>query len=156
MSMENKIYDTVIIGSGPAGLTAAIYTVRADLKTLVIGGGEPGGQLIVTTLVENWPGFAKGINGPELMMNMQEQVKNLGGEIRQGEVEKIEKTSEGFEVVLSGEERIKTKSVVVTTGAGARWLGLPKEKELIGRGVSGCATCDGMFYRDKIVAMVGG
>jgi thioredoxin reductase (NADPH) len=154
--MEENIYDTVIIGSGPAGLTAAIYTVRADLKTLVIAGKEPGGQLVITSLVENWPGFVDGINGPELMRNMQEQVKKLGGEIRHGEVIKIEKTERGFEVILTGEEKIKAKSVIAATGAGARWLGLPKEKELIGRGVSGCATCDGMFYRDKVVAMVGG
>ncbi len=156
MFMESLNYDTVIIGSGPAGLTAAIYNARADLKTLVIAGAEPGGQLVIATLVENWPGFAKGINGPELMMNMQEQVKNLGGEVKQGEVERIEKINEGFEVMLAGEERIRTKSVIVATGAGARWLGLPNEKELIGKGVSGCATCDGMFYKDKVVAMVGG
>jgi len=155
MGMENKIWDTVIIGSGPSGLTAAIYNIRADLKTLVIGGPEPGGQLIVTTLVENWPGLAKGINGPELMTNMQEQVKNLGGEIKNGEVKGVEKTDDGFEVEV-GEEKITTKSVIVATGAGARWLGLPKEKKLIGKGVSGCATCDGMFFKDKIIAMVGG
>ncbi|MBU3935056.1 thioredoxin-disulfide reductase [Patescibacteria group bacterium] len=150
------MYDTVIIGSGPGGLTAAIYTVRADLKTLVIAGKEAGGQLVITTLVENWPGFPEGIHGPELMKNMQKQVSNLGGEIRQGEVEKVEKINEGFGVVLTGGERVEAKSVIVATGAGARWLGLPNEKELIGKGVSGCATCDGMFYRDKVVAMVGG
>jgi len=154
--MEENIYDTIIIGSGPAGLTAAIYTVRADLKTLVIAGKEAGGQLVITTLVENWPGFPEGIHGPELMNNMQKQVTNLGGEIKQGQVEKIEKTGKNFEIILSGGEKLETKSVIVATGAGARWLGLPKEKELIGKGVSGCATCDGMFYRDKVVAMVGG
>jgi len=154
--MKEQIYDTVIIGSGPAGLTAAIYNVRADLKVLVIAGEEPGGQLIITTLVENWPGFTDGINGAELMTRMQEQVKNLGGEIRSGQVKKIEKDNGGFKVETMEGEKVKTRAVIVVTGAGARWLGLEKEKELIGKGVSGCATCDGMFFKDKMVAMVGG
>ena len=149
----SEIYDTVIIGSGPAGLTAAIYNVRAGLKTIVIGGNIPGGQLTITTLVENWPGFPTGIGGLKLMMDMREQVKNLGVEVKDGLVKNI-KT--GFEVILESGEILKTKAVIVAVGAGARWLTLPKEKELIGKGISGCATCDGNFFRDKTVAVVGG
>ena len=160
MTENNQIYDTVIIGSGPAGLTAAIYNVRAELKTVVIAGNTPGGQLTVTTLIENWPGFPDGIGGTKLMMDMQQQVKNLGVEIKYGNVIKIdsrnEKLDSRFEIRLDNNEILKTKAVIVATGAGARWLGLPKEKELIGRGISGCATCDGMFFRDKEVAVVGG
>lgn len=160
MQGNNQIYDTVIIGSGPAGLTAAIYNVRAELKTVVIAGNTPGGQLTVTTLIENWPGFPDGIGGTKLMMDMQQQVKNLGVEIKYGNVIKIdsrnEKLDSRFEIRLDNSEILKTRAVIVATGAGARWLGLPKEKELIGRGISGCATCDGMFFRDKEVAVVGG
>jgi thioredoxin reductase (NADPH) len=151
--MEDEIYDTVIIGSGPAGLTAAIYNIRSSLKTVVVTGNVPGGQLTITTLVENWPGFPTGIGGLKLMMDMREQAKNLGVEIKNGLVKNI-KT--GFEVTLDGDEILKTKAVIVAVGAGARWLGLPKEKELIGKGVSGCATCDGNFFRGKEVAVVGG
>jgi len=149
----NEIYDTVIIGSGPAGLTAAIYNLRSDLKTVVIAGNQPGGQLTITTMVGNYPGFPNGTGGIKLMMDMQAQVKNLGGEIRQGIVKGIKP---GFEIELENGEILKTKAVIVATGAGARWLGIPKEKELIGRGISGCATCDGMFFKDKTVAIVGG
>lgn len=152
--MEN-IYDTVIIGSGPAGLTAAIYNIRAALKTVVIAGDQPGGQLTITTLVANYPGFPNGIGGTKLMMDTQAQFKNLGGEILNGKVKKI-LNSKIFEVELDNGEVLKTKAVIVATGAGAKWLGLPKEKELIGRGISGCATCDGMFFKDKTVAIIGG
>lgn len=153
MDENNQIYDTIIIGSGPAGLTAAIYNVRAELKTIVIAGNIPGGQLTITTTVDNFPGFPNGTGGIKLMMDMQQQVKNLGVEIKYGNVAKI---NEGFEVTLDNGEILKTKAIIIATGAEARWLGLPKEKELIGRGISGCATCDGMFFRDKIVAVVGG
>jgi thioredoxin reductase (NADPH) len=153
--MTEQIFDTVIIGSGPAGLTAAIYNVRANLKTIVLGGDQPGGQLTLTTYVDNYPGFAKGIGGIKLMMDMQEQVKNLGVEIRSGIVKAIVK-KDMFEIELVDGQGLKTKAVIVTTGAKARWLGLPKEQELIGKGVSACATCDGMFFRDKVVAVVGG
>jgi thioredoxin reductase (NADPH) len=153
MINNNQTYDTVIIGSGPAGLTAAIYNVRADLKTVVISGNVPGGQLTVTTIIDNWPGFPSGTGGMKLMVDMQEQVKNFGVEIKNGNVKNIKA---GFEVELDNGEILKTKAVIIATGAGARWLELPKEKELIGRGISGCATCDGMFFRDKEVAIVGG
>jgi thioredoxin reductase (NADPH) len=157
---ENKqILDTLIIGSGPAGLTAAIYNSRANLKTIVIAGNQPGGQLTLTTLVDNYPGFPTGVGGLKLMMDMQQQVKNLGVEIKQGIVKEIKKISgeiNGFGVVLENGEEIETKSVIVATGAAVKWLGLPGEKELIGRGVSGCATCDGMFFRGKTVSVVVG
>jgi len=154
---EQNVYETVIVGSGPAGLTAAIYTVRAQLKTLVIAGNQPGGQLTITTVVENFPGFVDGIGGVKLMMDMMAQVKKLGAETRQGLVKTINKDEKNiFEIELEDGNKIKTRTIIVATGAGARWLGLPKEKELIGRGVSGCATCDGIFFKDKVVAMVGG
>lgn len=152
------IYDTIAIGSGPAGLTAAIYNVRANLKTLVLGGDQPGGQLTMTTFVENYPGFASGIGGLKLMMDMQAQVKNLGVEIKSALVEKIDYSNESktFDLKLFGGDTLTTKAVLVATGAKAKWLGLPNEKELIGKGVSACATCDGMFFRDKTVVVVGG
>ena len=163
MTMNNRIYDTVVVGSGPGGLTAAIYNIRANLKTVVIAGDHPGGQLTITTVVENYPGFADGIGGTKLMMDMMQQLKNLGGEIINERVVsiKIEKGGivmpfvQGFTVELGSGKKIETKAVIVATGARARWLDIG-EKELIGKGVSGCATCDGMFFRDKTVAVVGG
>lgn len=153
-SMEEKIiYDCIIIGSGPAGLTAAIYNARADIKTIVIAGNQPGGQLTITPMVDNYPGFPNGIGGFKLMMDIQNQVKNFGIEIRQGIVKNI---TNNFTIELENSEIMETKSVIVATGAGVKWLGLPREKELIGHGVSSCATCDGMFFRDKTVAVVGG
>jgi thioredoxin reductase (NADPH) len=154
----NELYDTVIIGSGPAGLTAAIYNIRANLKTVVIAGNQPGGQLTITTLVDNYPGFTNGIGGVKLMMDMQTQLKNLGGEIRQGVVESIDPPVGGqnFKVLLNDGQVLNSKTIIIATGAAIKWLGLPKEKELIGKGVSGCATCDGMFFRGKTVAVIGG
>ncbi len=155
--MENKeVLDTLIIGSGPAGLTAAIYNARADLKTLVIAGNQPGGQLTITTLVDNYPGFPTGIGGVKLMMDMQEQVKNLGVTIKNGTVVKISGQKFSFFIELDNGEVLESKAVIVATGAAVKWLNLPKEKELIGHGISGCATCDGMFFRGKTVAVVGG
>lgn len=154
-----ETYDTVIVGSGPAGLSAAIYAVRAALKTIVIAGDQPGGQLTITTYVDNYPGFPTGIGGIKLMMDMQAQVRNLGVEIRQGLVKQIQETKGGlakFEVTLEGGEVIGARAVIIATGAKANWMGLPGEKELIGKGISGCATCDGIFFKDKIVAVVGG
>jgi len=157
--MNENVYDTIIIGSGPAGLTAAIYNIRANLKTIVLEGDQPGGQLTLTTMVENYPGFATGIGGLKLMMDMQTQVKNLGVEIKSGFVNVIrrdETDTKIFNLEMADGTVMKTKAVLVTTGAKARWLDIPKEKELIGKGVSACATCDGMFFRDKTVAVVGG
>lgn len=155
---EKSVYDSVIIGSGPAGLTAAIYQIRANLKTVVIAGNQPGGQLTITTLVDNYPGFPTGIGGVKLMMDMQTQVRNLGVEIKQGLVQTIEKAegNGGFRVILTDGTALASKTVIVGTGAQARWLGIPGEKELLGKGVSGCATCDGMFFRNKVITVVGG
>lgn len=150
---ENEKYDSVIIGSGPAGLTAAIYHARADIKTIVIAGNQPGGQLTITPMVDNYPGFPNGIGGFKLMMDIQAQVKNFGVEIKQGIVKKI---TDKFKIELENGEILETKSIIVATGAGVKWLGLAREKELIGHGISSCATCDGMFFRDKTVAVVGG
>lgn len=160
--MEEKIYDSIIIGSGPAGLTAAIYQIRANLKTIVIAGDQPGGQLTITTLVDNYPGFPTGVGGVKLMMDMQAQVRNLNGEIRNGLVKEVRKSkvesrkSERFEVELTDGTRLQSKAVIIGTGAKAKWLNIPGEKELMGKGVSGCATCDGMFFRDKMITVVGG
>jgi thioredoxin reductase (NADPH) len=161
--MNENIFDVVIIGSGPAGLTAAIYTQRAGLKTLVLAGNMPGGQLTITTMVENFPGFAHGIGGTGLMMAMQEQTRNLGVEIRNGNVKSISKSTiskqvpnYNFQITLDNKEILKSKAIIVATGASAKWLGLHNEMELMGKGVSGCATCDGMFFRGKNVAVIGG
>ncbi len=153
-----EIIDCLIIGSGPAGLTAAIYNARADVKSLVIAGNQPGGQLTITPMVDNYPGFVDGVGGFKLMMDMQAQTKKLGIEIKGGivrQVRQVESLS-SFEIELEDGETLQAKTVIVTTGARAKWLGLEKEQEMIGRGVSGCATCDGMFFRDKTVAVVGG
>ncbi len=163
MTENDQIYDTVIIGSGPGGLTAAIYNSRAFLKTIVISGNIPGGQLTSTTLVENWPGFPHGVGGIKLMMDTIEQVKNLGVEVKNGNVKGINPPPNpsldkegGFQISLDNGEILKTKAVIIATGAAAKWLDLPKEKELVGHGISACATCDGMMFRDKRVAVVGG
>ncbi len=154
--MIEKIYDSIIIGSGPAGLTAAIYNARSGLEAIVIAGDIPGGQLTITTRVDNWPGYFNGIGGFKLMMDIQEQVKKWGVEIKQSRVENVKKIGEIFEVSLDGGEILKAKVVIVATGAKTKWLGLDNEKELIGKGICACATCDGMFFRDKEVAVVGG
>ena len=166
--MENIKYDCVIIGSGPAGLTAAIYHARADIKTIVIAGNQPGGQLTITPMVDNYPGFPNGTGGFKLMMDMQTQVKNFGVEIKNGIVRQVQRTNPSpaaagspldrgdFSIELENGEILETKSVIVATGAGVKWIGLDREKEMIGHGVSSCATCDGMFFRDKTVAVVGG
>jgi len=147
--------NVIIIGSGPAGWTAAIYASRADLKRLLFEGGEPGGQLMTTTDVENFPGFPKGVQGPELMQVMKEQAARFGTEIISAHVDKLEKTADGFEVTAA-EKTYQTKTVIISTGATARRLGLESEKELYGKGVSACATCDGFFFKGKKVIVVGG
>ncbi|MFK7850671.1 MAG: thioredoxin-disulfide reductase [Akkermansiaceae bacterium] len=150
--MENVI----IIGTGCAGYTAAIYTARANLNPLLISGTQIGGQLSTTTEVENFPGFPEGIMGPEMMMNMQKQAEKFGTRIEYATVELIEKNGDGTFGVKVGDQTLQTKTVIVATGAAARWLGLPNEKELVGHGLTSCATCDGAFYRDVPVAVVGG
>lgn len=146
----------VIIGTGPAGLTAAIYAARADLKPLVLEGHEPGGQLTLTTEVENFPGFENGVMGPELMMTMKKQAARFGAEFQALMCTNVDLSKRPFTVSTTNGETYLAETVIISTGASAKWLGLPKEKELTGRGVSTCATCDGFFYRDKIVHIVGG
>lgn len=152
--MDN-LYDVIIIGSGPAGLTAAIYTTRAALKTLVIAGEKWGGQLMLTSLVENFPGFPEGIQGPELMMRMRKQAENHGAEIIDVNFTEGDFTKRPF-ILKAGGKEYKAKAVIIASGADARWLGVAGEKELIGKGVSSCATCDAMFFRGKNVFVVGG
>ena len=151
--MENVI----IIGTGCAGYTAAIYVARANLTPLMLSGTQPGGQLTTTTEVENFPGFPDGIMGPEMMMNMQKQAEKFGTRIQYASVESISKDDDGsFSVKLGGGETLRSKTVIIATGAAPRHLGLPNEKDLIGRGLTSCATCDGAFYRDVPVAVIGG
>ena len=148
--------EVVIIGSGCAGLTAAIYTARANLKPLVVEGVEAGGQLSLTTLVENFPGFPEGIQGPELIENMKKQATRFGTEFITGDVTKAELSKGGpFTLVIEG-KTMETEALIIASGASARWLGLDNEKKLIGKGVSSCATCDGAFFRNQRVAVVGG
>ena len=149
------MHNVVIIGSGCAGLTAAIYAARANLKPLVIDGHEPGGQLSLTTHVENFPGFPEGIMGPELVENMRSQAKKFGAEFRAGAVSEVDLTQRPFKI-KAGTDTYETKSLIVAAGASARLLGLRGEKELIGHGLSTCATCDGYFFRGKPIAVVGG
>jgi thioredoxin reductase (NADPH) len=149
------MHDVVILGAGPAGLTAAIYAARANHAPIVITGPLFGGQLALTTEVENFPGFPDGVMGPELMELMKRQAERFGAEIRIGEVTDIEATQSPLRMTMDGEV-IETKSLIVATGASARLLGVPGESEFFGRGVSTCATCDGFFFRDKTVAVVGG
>lgn len=148
--------NVVIIGSGPAGLTAAIYTARANLFPLLIEGWQSGGQLTTTTDVENYPGFAKGIMGPELMKEMRAQAERFGSEFLTGDVTAVDFTQRPFSITIDGERAIQTKTVIIATGASAIHMGLPNEKRLTGHGVSTCATCDGFFFRGKELMVVGG
>lgn len=147
--------NVVIIGSGCAGNTAAIYTARANLKPLVIGGHEPGGQLSLTTLVENFPGFPEGVDGPILVERMKQQAQNFGAEYHHGSVVGADLSQRPFRLNVDG-DWIETRTLIVASGASARWLGLENEQKLIGHGVSSCATCDGFFYRGKQIMVIGG
>lgn len=151
-------YDVLVIGSGPAGNSAAIYAVRAGLKTAMVRGQQPGGQLTITTDVENYPGFAEPVQGPWLMEQMESQTKNCGAEIIEDYITSVDLKKEAGKLhEVTGEKNSYTaKAVVIATGASAKWLGLPAEQKFSGKGVSGCATCDGPFYRNQVVAVVGG
>jgi thioredoxin reductase (NADPH) len=160
--MTDSARNVIIIGSGCSGLTAAIYAARANLKPLVIEGHEPGGQLALTTLVENFPGFPEGIQGPALIENMRRQAEHFGAEIRTGHVVKVELGAKPADLksrtieVNVGRDTLLTRSLIIASGASARWLGLPNEMALIGHGVSSCATCDGFFFSGKDIAVIGG
>lgn len=149
-------YKTVIIGSGPAGYTAAIYLSRANMQPLLLEGIQPGGQLTTTTLIENFPGFADGVDANQLMGQMRQQALNLGTQIRAGVVTKVDLSVRPFRLTIDETAEIEAESLIVATGAAAKYLGLPSETKFRGMGVSACATCDGFFYRKKTVAVVGG
>lgn len=149
------MFDVIILGSGPAGLTAAIYTTRANLKTFVVAGLKWGGQLQLTSLVENFPGFPEGIQGPTLMENMRKQAEHHGAELVTEDFTKADFSRKPFTVWV-GEKKYESRAVIIASGADARWLDVPGEKERIGRGVSSCATCDANFFRNKNVFIVGG
>ncbi len=153
--MTESIRNVVILGSGCSGHTAALYTARANLAPLVLEGHEPGGQLSLTTLVENFPGFPDGIQGPELIENMKKQAARFGAEYRTGHVVSADLSHRPFTLNL-GKQTIQTKSLIIASGASARWLGLPNEQALIGHGVSSCATCDGFFFSGKPITVIGG
>lgn len=148
--------NVVIIGSGPAGLTAAVYAARANLSPLVIEGWQSGGQLTTTTEVENYPGFAKGVMGPELMKEMRTQAERFGTELLTGDVSGVDFKKRPFAITIDGERTVETKTVIIATGASAIQIGLPNEQRLTGHGVSTCATCDGFFFRGKELVVVGG
>jgi thioredoxin reductase (NADPH) len=151
-----KIEDVVIIGSGPAGLTAAIYAARANLRPLIFEGLQPGGQLTITTEVENFPGFAHPIEGPELMDAMREQATRVGASVEINMVESVDLLQRPFKLTIDSGDEVFAKSLIIATGASAKWIGIPSEQALQNRGVSACATCDGFFYRNKDVVVVGG
>lgn len=153
--MDNKV-KVLIIGSGPAGYTAAIYASRAGLKPVLYTGGQPGGQLTITNDVENFPGYPDGINGPEMMIDLQKQAERFGTDIRYGMITAVNFDSYPLEVTVDEKETLLAESVIISTGASAKYLGLPSEEKFMNKGVSACAVCDGFFYKDMDVAVVGG
>jgi len=156
MSEKNQHHRLIILGSGPAGLTAAIYAARAILNPVVVSGREAGGQLMITTDVENYPGFPEGIKGPEMMELLKEQALRFGTKFLSGDVIEVDLRKRPFKLNLENKDTLTCDSLIISSGASARWLGLDSEKEFSGKGVSACATCDGFFFRDQDVGVVGG
>ncbi len=154
--IAGKTLDVVIVGSGPAGLTAALYAARADLNPLVLEGPEPGGQLTTTTDVENYPGYPEGVQGPKMMDDFRKQATRFGADCRWGTVSDIDFEKRPYKITIDEKSEIFAKALIVSTGASARWLGLESEQRLRGHGVSACATCDGAFFRDQHVVIIGG
>lgn len=156
MPTKEQHHKLIILGSGPAGLTAAIYAARAILQPVVVSGREAGGQLMITSDVENYPGFPEGIKGPEMMDLLKAQAARFGTEFFSGDVIDVDLSRRPFKLTLENKDTLSCDSLIISTGASARWLGMDSEKEYSGRGVSACATCDGFFFRDQDVAVVGG
>ena len=152
----DELVNVLILGSGPAGYTAAIYTSRAGLNPVMYMGDQPGGQLTITNEVENFPGYPDGVNGPQMMMDLQKQAERFGTDIRYGIATAVDFFKYPFEITIDEEKIVKAKAVIISTGASAKWLGLESEKRLNGKGVSACAVCDGFFYKGQEVAVVGG
>ena len=154
--MKNDIIDLLIIGSGPAGYTAAIYASRAGLNPILYQGKEPGGQLTITSDVENYPGYPNGIQGPEMMLDFQKQAERFGTIVKGGFIKSVDFSKYPFKIIDDNNKTLIVNSVIISTGASAKWLGLESEKKFNGNGVSACAVCDGFFFKDQIVAVVGG
>jgi thioredoxin reductase (NADPH) len=155
MNQETENVECLIIGSGPAGFTAAIYAARAEMKPVLYEGIQPGGQLTITTEVENYPGYPDGIMGPAMMDNFKKQAQRLGADIRYGIVTSVDFSQRPFKCIVDDQKTIMAQAVIIATGASAKWLGIPSEQRLNGSGVSACAVCDGFFYRGQDVAIVG-
>ncbi len=152
----SEVVNVLIIGSGPAGYTAAIYAARAGLKPVLYQGAQPGGQLTITNDVENYPGYPEGVNGPQMMMDLQAQAERFEADVRYGVVTSVDFKKHPFEITVDEEDLVLAKSVIISTGASAKWLGLPSEQRLNSKGVSACAVCDGFFFKGQDVAVVGG